>query len=74
MYPIFVHRIPKFTQQAKNLGDAALANQLGCSLDDLIHLRVCMLPRLDHFEEDVERIAEHVHADVVVLAQVLREP
>ncbi len=60
-------------QQAKNLDDATLANQLGCSFDDLTHLRLCMLPRLDHFEEDVERIATHVHANAVALAQVLCE-
>ncbi len=60
-------------QRAKSLDDAALANQLGCSLDDLPHLRLCMLPRLDHFEENVERIASHVHANAVVLAQVLCE-
>ena len=61
-------------QQAKNLDDAVLASQLDCSLDDLTHLRLCALPRLDHFDEDVERIATHIHADAVMLAHVLGGP
>jgi hypothetical protein len=71
--PEFVASQLAVYQQTKNLDDAALANQLGCSLDDLPHLRLCMLPRLNHFEEDVERIASHIHADAVVLAQILCE-
>ncbi len=58
-------------QQEKHLDDVALADQLGCSLDDLTHLRLCMLPRLDHFDENVERIASHVHAKADELAKIL---
>jgi hypothetical protein len=58
-------------QQVNTLEDATLAKQLGCSLDDLTHLRLCALPRPGHFEEDVERIAKHVHADATVLTQIL---
>jgi len=72
--PEFVAQRLAAYQQAKNFADAALAKQLGCSLDDLTHFRLCTRPRLDHFEEDVERIANHVHANAVVLAQILREP
>ncbi len=61
-------------QQAKYLDDAALVDQLGCELSDLTHLRLCMAPRDEHFQEDVERIANHVHANAKVLAQVLCEP
>ena len=70
--PEFVaHRLAAY-QQAKNLDDADLAKQLGCSLDDLTHVRLCMLPRLDHFDGDVERIANHVHAKADELAMILR--
>ncbi len=58
--PEFVaHRIAAY-QQEKHLDDAALAAQLGCSLDNLTHLRLCTLPRPDHVQEDTERIAIHV--------------
>lgn len=58
-------------QQEKHLDDASLAAQLGCSLDDLTHLRLCARPRLDHFDEDVTRIAQHVHANRATLAHLL---
>jgi len=69
--PEFVAQRLAAYQQAKNLDDAALVDQLGCSLDDLTHFRLCMLPRLNHFEEDVERIATHVHAKPDMLTKVL---
>ncbi|EFH80256.1 hypothetical protein [Ktedonobacter racemifer] len=55
--PKFVAHMIAAYQQEKHLDDAALVAQLGCSLDDLIHLRLCTLPRPDHFQEDIERIA-----------------
>lgn len=58
-------------QQSHNLGDQGLADLLHCSLDDLIHLKLCALPRQDHFQEDLVRIAEHVHANAGELARVL---
>ena len=60
-------------QQEKQRDDAALAAQLGCSLDDLTHLRLCKCPRLDHFDEDITRIAQHVHANWSALTSLLRE-
>jgi hypothetical protein len=58
-------------QQAKQLDDADLATQLDCTVDNLIHLRLCSLPRPDHFDEDVQSIAEYAHADPAALAQIL---
>ncbi len=58
-------------QRAKHLDDADLATQLDCSVDNLTHIRLCTLPRPDYFDEDVQRIAEHVHADPAALAQIL---
>ena len=60
-------------QEAKHLDDGALAMELDCSLDDLVHLRLCALPRFDHLEEDIQRIAQHTHASPAALAQVLRD-
>jgi hypothetical protein len=58
-------------QQTHNLDDHALAEQLHCSVEDLVHLRLCQLPRPDHYDQDIERIAAHVHADPAALTQVL---
>ena len=54
-----------------DLDDTALATRLGCTLDDLTHLRLCSKPRPDHFREDIERIATHVHADKMELAHLI---
>ena len=58
-------------QRAHTLDDHGLAQLLHCSVDDLTHLKLCQLPRPDHFDQDLARIAEHVHADAAILAQVL---
>jgi hypothetical protein len=58
-------------QRTNNLDDTALATRLGCTLDDLTHLRLCGRPRSDHFSEDVARIARHVHADADALGRLL---
>ncbi len=58
-------------QQAHTLDDLHLAQLLQCNVADLVHLRLCQLPRTDHFDQDLARIAEHVHADAAILAQVL---
>lgn len=60
-------------QEANGLDDIALAALLGCGQASLVHLRLCFLPRSDHFQEDVQVIANHVHADPVKLAEVLSE-
>ena len=70
--PEFVAHTLALYQKAKNLDDATLAKQLDCSPDDLIHLCLCMLPRLDCFDEDIERIASHVHAKAEELKKLLR--
>src|SRR5437588_2130302 len=47
-------------QLEDGLDDAGLAAQLGCSVDVLTRLRLCTLPRSDHFWDDVSRVAEYV--------------
>lgn len=70
--PEFVaHRLAAYQQQMQ-CDDTDLAAQLGCSLEDLTHLRLCTLPRSDHFQEDIERIATHVHAKADELTKILR--
>ena len=64
------HRIAAY-QQAHGLDDLALAAELGCEIADLTHLRLCSLPRSDHFQEDLRRIASHTHVDATKLAQIL---
>lgn len=54
-----------------DLSDQQMAEQLCCTVEALAHLKLCMLPRRDYFQEDVERIAAHAHADAIALAQVL---
>ncbi|HYU77183.1 MAG TPA: hypothetical protein VEL31_31320 [Ktedonobacteraceae bacterium] len=58
-------------QRAHTLDDQGLAEVLHCPTETLVHLRLCRLPRPDHYDQDRERIAAHVHADPVALAQVL---
>lgn len=56
-----------------HLNDAHFSEHLHCTMDNLIHLKLCDLPRSDHFQEDIERIAEHTHGDVVALTRILNE-
>ena len=60
-------------QQRHQRSDAELASHLQMTGEQLLHLKLCEVPRTDHFDEDVERIAEHVHANAVMLSLVLRE-
>ncbi len=60
-------------QEQYRLDDTALAAQIGCSPEDVTHLKLCDVPRPDHFEEDIRRIADHVHADAALLMQILSE-
>lgn len=41
-------------QQRYNLSDAQLSEQLHCTMENLIHLKLCDVPRSDHFQEDVQ--------------------
>jgi hypothetical protein len=70
--PGFVaHKLAEY-QQAKQIDDAALAKLLGCTLDDLTHLRLCSVPRTEAFEEDTATIAAHTHVtNVEVLSDIL---
>lgn len=60
-------------QNDEHVDDPALAVRLECSQGDLLQLRLCEIPRREHFEEDVDRIAEHVHASKGTLAHLLKQ-
>jgi hypothetical protein len=55
-----------------HLNDAHFSEHLHCTMDNLTHLKLCDLPRSDHFQEDIERIAEHM-VNWVKLQPILRE-
>jgi hypothetical protein len=54
------------------MDDTKLATALGCSLDDLVHVRLCRAPDASRFTEDIERIASRFKLNPDVLAQVVR--
>lgn len=58
-------------QQREQLDDGTLAALLGCSRDGLVRLRLCEVPRADHFDEDVAQIAAFVPVDRDALTQLL---
>ena len=58
-------------QQVHNLDDHGLAAMLHCTVENITHLKLCKLPRPRHYDQDIARIAEHVHVDPAVLAQIL---
>ena len=58
-------------QQRHQLSDAQLSEQLHCTPDNLTHLKLCEVPRSDHFQEDVQRIANHIHVSAEDLTRIL---
>jgi hypothetical protein len=60
-------------KEVHRLDDQGLSNLLGCTEEDLVHLAFCGRPRRDCFEQDVSRIAEHVHAREEALASLYQE-
>ena len=60
--------------QARGWDDAALAAHLGCPVGALTDLRLCRAPREDAagFREDLEAVVARFPADVVRLAEVVR--
>ena len=54
------------------MDDTKLAAALGCSPDDLVHVRLCRAPDALRFTEDIERIASKFKLNPDVLAQAVR--
>ena len=61
-------------QRTHALDDNRLAKLLHCTVSDLVHLRLCQLPRPNDYDQDLARIASLVHADLAALAQVITVP
>src|SRR5437879_4078179 len=60
-------------KEQEGLDDQQLATLLGCAIEALPRLALCERPRpAPHFREDVERIADYIHADIMQLAMVIR--
>ncbi len=60
--------------RSERLEDAALAAKLDCSVETLMHLRLCRMPRgqAPLFWQDVERIAVRFSVNADVLAEITR--
>lgn len=54
-------------QRQHHLSDAELAGRLGCDRDTLTRLRLCGLPRVNHFADDCREIAERFGVKVEVI-------
>jgi len=60
-------------KEQEGLDDQQLATSLGCEPVALLRLALCERPRqAPHFREDVERIAQYIHADMMQLARLIR--
>jgi hypothetical protein len=60
--------------RSERLEEAALAARLACSVEALMHLRLCRMPREQAplFWQDVERIASRFSLDAESLAEIAR--
>jgi hypothetical protein len=69
----FLASLVTIYQDQKKLDDRQLAAFLGCDVEALAHLALCRRPRpYPDFRQDVERIAQHVHANPLQLAKLVR--
>ena len=58
--------------RSEELDEQGLAAELGCAVDTLTRLRLCLRPRPDCFDADVQEIATTFGADAEVLTRVVR--
>lgn len=60
-------------KEQEELDDQQLATLLGCEPEALLRLALCERPRpAPYFRQDVERIANYIHADMMQLAMLIR--
>lgn len=60
-------------KEQEKLDDQQLAAMLGCEPAALLRLALCERPRpAPYFRQDVERIANYIHADMMQLAMLIR--
>jgi hypothetical protein len=71
--PGFMASLLDIYQKQRQLNDNQLAEYLECTVEDLTHLALCRRPRANsEFRQDVEHIAQHVHANATQLAKLIR--
>lgn len=58
--------------RSEDLDEPELADALGCSVDILTRLRLCLRPRSDRFEADVQEIATRFGVDADALTKMVR--
>jgi hypothetical protein len=58
--------------RSEHMSDTDLAASLGCPVETLAALRLCLRPRADHFGDDIDEIAARFQLDDVVLAEAVR--
>ena len=58
-----------------SLDQRSLARKLGCTVDDMTRLALCRKPDLSapKWSEDLEKVANYVRVDAVLLLNILRE-
>jgi hypothetical protein len=61
-------------QEQEGLSNQQLAHRLGCDAEGLFRLALCERPRqaAPSFREDIQRIADYIHADMLQLAMLIR--
>jgi hypothetical protein len=70
--PLFLASALADYARSEHLSESELAAALGCTTDTLARLRLCLRPRADQFEDDIDEIAERFQIDDVVLAEAVR--
>jgi hypothetical protein len=72
--PDFLARALGEFARSEKLDDAALADRLGCTVENLTHLRLCRMPgsQTGSFWQDIEQIAGRFALDPGVLAEAVR--
>ncbi len=72
--PFFLASVLEAYTCGEGLDDSALANSLGCRVEDLLVLRLCRAPRTDGpgFREDIDCICERLRIDPDRLCSVVK--
>ncbi|GAC1463398.1 MAG: hypothetical protein PVS3B3_08970 [Ktedonobacteraceae bacterium] len=73
--PFFLAATLQDYQQANQLDNEALANLLGCHVDDLTRLALCRRPISEQqtFTHDIDHLAQRFHLHADQLAEIIRQ-
>lgn len=58
--------------ELERISEEELAQHLGVTTGDLLHLALCLRPRTDHFADDVRQISRKFNINPPVLATLVR--